>query len=235
MKVNEMNWVDIDKAIKKKPQCILPIGSTEQHAQLSLCVDMILAEKISIEAAEPLGIPVFPVMPYGIAPYFSAYPGTISLRVETLISVIKDVILSLRKSGFRQILIVNGHGGNNPVSTLAQELMSEYNNISVKFHNWWDAPKTWEKVQKTDKSGSHANWMENFPWTRLAHAPAPSGEKKIIDFSLMKASPPEKVRQILKDGSLGGPWQRSDEEMLEIWNVGVNETRAVLEGPWPNQ
>ena len=51
----------------------------------------------------------------------------------------------------------------------------------------------------------------------------------------MKASPPEKVREILKDGSLGGPWQRSDEEMLEIWNVGVNETRAVLEGPWPNQ
>ena len=134
-------------------------------------------------------IPVFPVMPYGLAPYFNAYPGTICLRVETLMAVIRDVIASLRRSGFRQILIVNGHGGNNPVGALAQELMAENGDMSIKFHNWWNAPETWAKIQSIDPTGSHANWMENFPWTRLAHAPAPEGEKPTVDMALMKASP----------------------------------------------
>ncbi|MEO0910714.1 MAG: creatininase family protein, partial [Pseudomonadota bacterium] len=197
------------------------------------CVDLILAEKVSIDAAEPLGVPVFPVIPYGLAPYFSAYPGSISLRVETLMAVVRDVIASLRSAGFQQILIVNGHGGNNPVGALAQELMAEYKDISIKFHNWWSAPATWAKVQSIDETGSHANWMENFPWTRLSHAPAPEGEKPTIDMAMIKASPPELVRELLGDGAFGGPWQRADEEMLALWEVGVDEVREALEGPWP--
>ena len=232
MKVAKMNWRDVEAAAARDPRCVLPIGSTEQHAQLSLCVDMILAEKVACDAAAPLDVPVFPVMPYGLAPYFNAYPGSICLRVETLMAVIRDVIASLRRAGFRQILIVNGHGGNNPVGALAQELMAEYGDISVKFHNWWNAPDTWAKIQSIDTTGSHANWMENFPWTRLAHATAPDGVKPMVDMELMKASPPTRARELLGDGSFGGPWQRPDPEMLEIWEVGVAETRAVLEGPW---
>ncbi len=232
MIVANMNWQDIEAAAARDPRCILPIGSTEQHAQLSLCVDMILAEKVATEAAAPLNIPVFPVMPYGLAPYFTAYPGTISLRLETLMAVVRDIIASLRRSGFRQILIVNGHGGNNPAGALAQELMAEYGDVSIKFHNWWNAPATWAKIQSVDATGSHANWMENFPWTRLAHAPAPEGEKTMVDMALMKACPPAEARALLGDGSFGGPWQRDDAEMQAIWDTGVSETRAALEGPW---
>lgn len=232
MKVANMNWRDIEAAAARDPRCILPIGSTEQHAQLSLCVDMILAEKVAVDAAEPLNIPVFPVMPYGLAPYFNAYPGTICLRVETLMAVMRDVLASLRRAGFRKILIVNGHGGNNPVGALAQELMSEYGDTSIKFHNWWNAPATWAKIQSIDPTGSHANWMENFPWTRLAHASAPAGEKAQLNMTLMKASAPAQVRDMLGDGSFGGLWQRPDEDMLAIWETGVAETRAALEGPW---
>ncbi|NNE50917.1 MAG: creatininase family protein [Sulfitobacter sp.] len=233
MKVAEMNWRDVEAAAVRDPRCILPIGSTEQHAQLSLCVDLILAEKVATDAADPLDIPVFPVIPYGLAPYFNAYPGTICLRVETLMAVVRDVVASLCRSGFRQILIVNGHGGNNPVGALAQELMAESGDVSIKFHNWWNAPETWAKAQAIDKTGSHANWMENFPWTRLAHAPAPAGEKPVVDMALMKASPPDIARDILGDGAFGGPWQRPDEEMLALWEIGVKEVREALEGPWP--
>lgn len=233
MRVADMNWRDVEAAVAKDTRCILPIGSTEQHAQLSLCVDMILAEKVALDAAEPLDIPVFPVVPFGLAPYFTAFPGTISLRVETLMAVIRDVIASLHRTGFRRILIVNGHGGNNPVAAMAQELMLVYPNISIKFHNWWNAPETWAKVQGIDSTGSHANWMENFPWTRLAHAPAPEGKKPVVDMALVKASPPATVREVIGDGSFGGPWQRRDEEMLAIWETGVAETRTALEPPWP--
>ena len=61
----------------------LPLGRTEQHAYLSLSVDSILSERIAVEAAEPLGVPVFPVVAYGITPYFRAFPGSITLRVDT--------------------------------------------------------------------------------------------------------------------------------------------------------
>lgn len=233
MKIAEMTWMDVEAAAARDPRCIIPIGSTEQHAQLSLCVDCILAEKVSLDAAAPLDIPVFPVMPFGLAPYFTAYPGTISLRVETLLAVMRDVLTSVRRSGFRHILIVSGHGGNAPVGPLALELMADWGDVSIKFHEWWKAPRTWAKVQEIDPSGSHANWMENFPWTRLPQTPAPEGSKPPFDFAVMRASPPAQVRDILGDGAFGGPWQRSDDDMQALWDVGVAETRDVLEGPWP--
>lgn len=234
MKIAEMTWSDVEAAAARDPRCIVPIGSTEQHAQLSLCVDCILAEKVSLDAAEPLRIPVFPVMPYGLAPYFAAYPGTISLRVETLLAVMRDVLASVRRSGFRRILVVSGHGGNAPVGALAQELMAEWGDVSIRFHEWWKAPRTWAKGQEIDPTGSHANWMENFPWTRLAAHPAPEGEKPGFDMALMKATPPAEGRKLMGDGAFGGPWQRPDEEMLALWQAGVVETREALEGPWPD-
>ena len=108
MKISEMNWMDVEAAVVRDPRCIVPIGSTEQHAQLSLCVDCILAEKVSLDAAEPLDIPVFPVMPYGLAPYFSAYPGTITLRVETLLAVMRDVLASVRRPVVRTLKVLWG-------------------------------------------------------------------------------------------------------------------------------
>jgi creatinine amidohydrolase len=235
MRVADMNWMDIEAQVRRDDRCLLPIGSTEQHAQLSLCVDAILAERVAIEAAEPLGLPVFPVMPYGLAPYFTAYPGTISLRVETLLAVVRDVIASLDRSGFRRILIVNGHGGNAPVGALAQELIADHPHLSIRFHNWWAAPRTFAKVRQIDAEGTHAGWMENFPWTRLAHAAAPAGRKPVVDTDLLKSMAPGDARALLGDGNFGGPWQKDDAEMHELWATGVAETRAALEGPWPNR
>ena len=95
MRVADMNWMQIDEYLTTDNRCVLPMGSTEQHGGLSLCVDAILAERVAVEAAEPLGVPVYPVMPFGCSPYFTAYPGTISLKVETLLAVTRDCIGSL--------------------------------------------------------------------------------------------------------------------------------------------
>ena len=70
-----MNWQDVEAAAARDLRAVLPLGSVEQHAQLSLCTDAILAERVAVEAAEPLGVPVFPVMPYGLAPYFAPIPA----------------------------------------------------------------------------------------------------------------------------------------------------------------
>jgi creatinine amidohydrolase len=75
--------------------------------------------------------------------------------------------------------------------------------------------------------------MENFPWTRLANIAAPSQSKPGFDRDLMKASPPKIVREILGDGAFGGDYQKPDDVMLDLWRTGVEETRELLEGPWP--
>jgi creatinine amidohydrolase len=232
VKISEMNWMQVEEFLKQDDRCVLPLGSTEQHAYLSLSVDSILSERIAAEAAEPLGIPVFPVLPYGITPYFRAFPGTVALRVVTYVSVVSDVLDSLAGHGFKRILIVNGHGGNAPAQSFVAEWMADHQEVKIKFHNWWNAPGVWAKVQEIDPVASHASWMENFPWTRLASVNMPTTPKAMSNVSRLRQLNPAEVRSYLVDGNYGGRYQRSDEEMLAIWKVGVEETRALLKEPW---
>jgi creatinine amidohydrolase len=232
MKISDANWQQIEAYLKTDDRAILPLGSTEQHAQLSLSVDSILSEKVAADAAAPLGIPVFPVVAYGITPYFLAYPGTISLRMETYVRIVRDILDGLKHQGFRRILIVNGHGGNQPAGSLAVEWMADNPGTTVKFHNWWNAPQTLAKVQEIDAVASHASWMENFPWTRLPGTTLPSQQKPMIDLSRMRVMGPDAVKAYLGDGNFGGYYERSDEEMYAVWEVAVKETRALLEGGW---
>jgi creatinine amidohydrolase len=209
---------------------VLPLGSTEQHAYLSLSVDSILAERIAVEAAEPLGVPVFPVVAYGITPYFRAFPGSITLRADTHLRVVGDILDAMAEQGFKRILIVNGHGGNAPAQSLAGDWMSDHPEIRVRFHNWWNAPKTWAATLSIDSIASHASWMENFQWTRLANVIMPDKQKPMSDLDCLRELDPRAVREYLRDGNYGGHYQREDEEMMKIWQTGVTETRELLEG-----
>ena len=92
MHVRDLNWMMMEEYLKRDDRAVLPLGSTEQHAYLSLSVDSILSERVAVEAAEPVGVPVFPVLAYGIAPYFRAFPGTITLRTETFLRVVGDIL-----------------------------------------------------------------------------------------------------------------------------------------------
>lgn len=232
MRIEEMNWPQVENYLQHDQRCVLPLGSTEQHANLSLSVDSILAEKVALDAAQPLGVPVFPRVNYGLAPYFMAYPGTITLRVETLLAVVRDVLDSMATHGFNKVLIVNGHGGNNPVLAMAQDWMRGRPEVRIKFHNWWMAPKTWAKVQAIDSIASHASWMENFPWTRLPNIAQPEGQKPPIDMDYLRQLDPSRARELLGDGNFAGEYQKPDEVMLALWDVAVSETRELLEGPW---
>ena len=232
MRIAAMNWMQVEARLRRDDRAVLPIGSTEQHAYLSLATDSTLAERVAAEAAEPLGVPVFPAIAYGITPYFRAFPGTVSLRVETLIALVRDALDSLEHSGFRRILVVNGHGGNAPVRALAGEWMADHPGSRVKFHDWWNAPLTLRKVREIDPVASHASWMENFPWTRLAGVAMPAERKPMADLERLRLLDPEALRVALGDGNYGGLYQRPDADLEAVWKVAVEETRALLEGGW---
>jgi len=232
MHIGDMNWRDVAKYLEHDDRAVLPLGSTEQHSFLRLTVDCILPERVAVEAAEPLGIPVFPVVSYGVTPYFREFPGTISLRVETHLHVVGDILDSMAHSGFRRVLIVNGHGGNGAVQQFAQEWTAQHPHCRVIFHNWWNAPRTWAKVQEIDPVASHGSWMENFPWTRLPSVTVPTTARPMVDLGRVRMLDPVALREYLGDGNFGGRYQRSDEDMQSLWQVAVEETRALLSGSW---
>lgn len=234
MKIREMNWLQVEDYLTRDDRAVLPLGSTEQHAYLSLCVDNILAEQVAAEAAEPVGVPVFPTVNYGLTPYFRAYPGSVTLRTATYLSIVKDILDSLVEGGFKRILVVNGHGGNMPAQGFVSEWIADNPGCRVKFHNWWNAPKTLQKVQEIDSQASHASWMENFPWTRLPGVALPSEQKPMIDAAHMRLLAPQELREYLKEGNFGGYYERSDDDMHAIWEVAVAETRKLLEEGWGN-
>jgi creatinine amidohydrolase len=219
VRIADLNWMQLEAYLRRDDRIVLPLGSTEQHAYLSLATDAILAERIAVEAAEPLGVPVLPALAYGLTPYFAAFPGSPSVRLETYLSFVGELLDSLRGQGFKRFLLVNGHGGNAPVEALAGS--------GVVVHDWWKAPKTMVVVKAIDPDASHASWTENFPWTRLPGVVLPAGKKLPTP---RPSEDPAAVRNALGDGSMGGYWERSDEDVMRVWRAGVDETREVLAG-----
>src|SRR4051812_12567325 len=212
-----MNWMQLESYLERDDRIVLPLGSTEQHAYLSLATDSILAERVAVEAAEPLQVPVLPALAYGLTPYFAAYPGSPSVQTDTYLAFVGQIIESLQGQGFSRFLLVNGHGGNSPVHELATD--------RVVVHDWWRAPKTLAVITEIDPDASHASWMENFPWTRLPAIELPSGFKPATPRT---QHDPRKVREELGEGSFGGFWERPEADVLRVWQTGVAETREVL-------
>lgn len=232
MHVSAANWQQIEEYLANDDRAVLPVGSTEQHALLSLSTDTILADRVATEAAEPLGVPVFPPLAYGITPYFLAYPGTLSLRIQTYLNILRDLLDCLAQSGFRRILIVNGHGGNSVGATFCIEWMAAHPEVQVKWHDWWRGPHTWATVQSIDPNASHASWMENFPWTRLPDVVQPETGANLPNDRTYPALVGQAARSYYGLGNFGGLYERDDSDMLRVWQAGVEETRALLANHW---
>ena len=231
MRVSDLNWMQLEAYLEHDDRIVLPLGSTEQHGYLSLETDNILAERVATEAAEPVGVPVLPVLAYGITPLFAAYPGSPSLSAETYLRVVRELLESLFGQGFRRVLLVNGHGGNVPARQVANEWMAAHEDAQAIFHDWWVGPATAEVVKQIEPA-AHASWMENFPWTRLDGVELPAEAKEPADLAGMRGLGPRPLRGLLGDGSFGGSYQRADDEVLRVWQAGVEEVRSLLETGW---
>ncbi len=121
---------------------LLPLGSLEQHCRGPLGLDGLIAERLSIEACRRswgAGVPctVLPTLYYGFSPEWSRIPGTVSLGLESYASLVKGIIGSLHTTGFRGILLVNGHGGNTGLLySVAREAASSLG-IVVGVAEYW--------------------------------------------------------------------------------------------------
>jgi creatinine amidohydrolase len=125
----------------KFDKAIIALGSTENHGDhLPFATDTIIAQRIAEEVAMRVNeLLLLPALPYGMSEYYSAFPLTISLRSETLIAVLKDILKSLLKHGIKKLIIVNGHDGNIPSIEIAtREFRAVHPEMKIAvLEAWW--------------------------------------------------------------------------------------------------
>jgi len=120
----ELSWPRHKEMAAAGATVVMPFAAIEQHGPHSpVVVDTCLVTSVCRRAVEGLeGVLLTPTMWAGHSPHHMAYPGTLSLTLETYIALIKDLVRSVAAHGYKKILVVNGHGGN--VQTLQAALHS---------------------------------------------------------------------------------------------------------------
>lgn len=225
MRFDEMNWFDVEGYLKTDDRLIIVLGACEQHGYLSLLTDVRIPQALADAASQQTGVVVAPPLNFGCSPYFLAYPGTLSLRVSTLLDVVEDIVRSVYRQGFRRLLILNGHGGNDSARSRLYELANQLPGLKIAWYAWWTAHSVIGVAEKHQLKPTHASWLENFPFTRVSDLPA---EDKIPPFipGLMGA---EQARQVYGDGQFGGPYSADSEIMAQIYNAALQDIVHLLQ------
>jgi creatinine amidohydrolase len=126
VRISEMSWVDIKKALDSGfSTVVFGVGSNEQHGpHLPTCTDSLIADALVSRVVRKLGNALqAPTIIVGCSEHHMAFPGTITVKPETLKSLVRDYCVSLAKHGFKNIIIFPSHGGDfNPVKEVTEEL-----------------------------------------------------------------------------------------------------------------
>lgn len=192
--LHDLTWPEIE-ARKDEVECILiPVGSTEQHGpHLTVATDATRAEKFCLRVGRELypKILVAPVISVGISRHHMDFPGTITLRPDTLVNTIFDYVNSLDEHGFDRFMIINAHGGNHNALGIATEKIRDELGLVVPYVNY--------KVMTSDVTAKHISSG------KIEHA----GEWEVSDAMFLA---PELVREgALAEGEEQGyPWKYTD-------------------------
>lgn len=224
MRIEDLNWMDVESYLEHDDRLLLVTGACEQHGYLSLLTDIRIPYALATAAAERARVLVAPPLNFGISPYFAAYPGTFSLRTETFLAVMREVIGGAFRQGFKRLLIVNGHGGNEPLRGVLAELTNELPGVRLGWYSWWLTPAVQAIAAEAGLEPRHANWLEAFPFTRVADLPE-APKAPVPAWGVRDAA---ETRQRLGDGAYGGPYLAGDEVMQRIFDACVAEVVALL-------
>jgi creatinine amidohydrolase len=225
MLLEDMNWMQVEDYLTRDDRIVVITAACEQHAYLSLLTDVRVPLEIAKAACDREGVLIAPPLPYGISPYFTAYPGTISLRPETFAVLVREVLTGLVAQGLRRILVSNGHGGNTGVLTpLLIEIASAHPGAKLELFEAWRHPAVVEVAQQAGLGLNHANWSEAFWFTDLGQSP--SGEKPVPVFS--RTASAAETRAALGDGNYGGPYTAPDEVMRRTFDAAVEAMTGIL-------
>lgn len=186
---------------------IIPTGAIEQHGDfLSTDTDIVLSSEVAARAAARVAafpVVVAPRLPFGFSPHHLSWPGTISLRLETFLSVLTDVVHSIFDAGFTRALFVNGHGGNEaPLRALCGQLVTD--GYAVGMTNYFTPSESaWIPMLKGElKRGGHACEQETALMLAL-HEDEPEEQRRVLE--LIRGLEPRTMQPWMAPGSALDP------------------------------
>ena len=150
---------------------VLPVGATEQHGpHLPTGTDTLLATHVAQAAAERTGDVVLPPLSYGCSlGHTDRWPGTLSLHPATMTGVVVEVGRWVHGSGFRKLVIVNGHATNGPPCQSAiLQLRHELPDLRPRFVSIFDLTPEIAERYTEDAPDFHANEAETSMLLHLA-------------------------------------------------------------------
>lgn len=141
---------------------VLGVGAIEQHGRhLPIATDWSQVKEISRRVAEELEALLLPSIPFSMSECHGLMPGTVYLKPETLSRVVKDIAASLREQGVKNLLILNGHGGNFILEPTIKALNRRYPQFSVLMPaEVWAPVEDSLPIYDTAGKGIHAEEME---------------------------------------------------------------------------
>jgi creatinine amidohydrolase len=129
--MDDMTWPEVREAAEARLPALISIGSTEQHGpHLPLATDSLLPVGVALEAAKQIPMVIAPAVRYGarsraLSGGGETFPGTLSLRATTLLTLLSEVLVALRRSGFTRLVVQNWHYENAGVLWEACDLAVE--------------------------------------------------------------------------------------------------------------
>jgi creatinine amidohydrolase len=159
--MERINWMEFREVVPSKIQTVLlPTGTLEPHGVANNGADITAPLAICRQIAKSLNAMIAPVLPYGMTGSMEAYPGAFQITESAYRPFVKQVMEGLAKNGFKNIVIINGHGGGQTavLNAVASEVSAE-KKVRAMVVNWWSYCSDVTK-QVFGEDGGHAGWNE---------------------------------------------------------------------------
>jgi creatinine amidohydrolase len=136
--LEHLTWKQAEEVLAAKPVVLIPVGAVEAHgAHLPLGADSMVAQEVAVRAAQLTESIVVPPIWYGYSPSWRNFPGSLSVRPETVLCLAEDIIRGLSQFGPRHFVFVNSHGGNEPpLEQVAYSLQHELKILVAHYYPW---------------------------------------------------------------------------------------------------
>lgn len=143
--------------MKRCDAAFIPTGTIEGHGPIPLGCDSYIATAVAKLMAEKSGGVALPPLMYNYTGATTSFPGTVMVTIESQVAILKDIVRSLWRQGFKRIFILSVHGPNTiPIGTVVRTLF-ESERIPVVYLNPWD---TAARILKDMGAGKDEAWME---------------------------------------------------------------------------
>ena len=235
--LENLSYPEVEEYLKKKDIILVPTGSVEQHSPYGLIgTDFITAEAVARRVAETMQILVAPTVKYGVSPHHMAFRGTVSLKPDTMIILISDIIESLVAHGFRRVVFINGHGGNiSSIKIAMARLKTRMVEGCFEVISWYEM----EEVRQlstdlfTGQEGHHATPCEVSITRHLrpeAFETKPVHKLRVTNPKYYWPLTCEEMKKVFPDGRMeSAPWLATADHGRKILEEACRAIRKKIE------